>query len=248
MTCHHAFKDRLQRAARTPRRVEDLADAEPSLDFARPFMPEGLAWTESLDFLSAAEKLRLNQIRGHAYLAIFALVESFILPFVRGHARTGRAQPPLAAALVILHIEGMTQEHFLQSVSDDDGLEPTFKDLLRRRWIEGRDRTQLDAPPGYAKGLPQVEIDAAIEAYVALGGLLDEGLRRRAALDLAALERDSGRQLGLEDREIFLRVQHQANRWTYIGSGMSHPKVLAALEELNPGMRREIEAAAADLS
>ena len=87
MTYHYSFKDCLQRAERINWRVEDLIGPGKRLDFSRPFMPEGLAWTQSLSFLSDDEKRTLNQIRGHAYLAIFGLVEEFILPFVLDHAR-----------------------------------------------------------------------------------------------------------------------------------------------------------------
>ena len=38
-------------------------------------------------FLSAEEKRVLNQIRGHEYLAMFGLVEEFILPYALDHAR-----------------------------------------------------------------------------------------------------------------------------------------------------------------
>ncbi len=41
-----------------------------------------------------------------------------------------------------------------------------------------------------------------------------------------------------------MEVQHQANRWTYIGSGMSHPKFLEVLQELSPARRMMIEKAA----
>ncbi len=56
------------------------------MDFARPFMPENLARTASLDLLDAREKRILNHVRGHTYLAISGLVEEFILPFVLDHA------------------------------------------------------------------------------------------------------------------------------------------------------------------
>lgn len=68
-------------------RVEDLIGGDKQLDFSRPFMPESLARVEPLTFLSAQERLALNQIRGHGYLYIFGLVEEFILPFVLDHAR-----------------------------------------------------------------------------------------------------------------------------------------------------------------
>ena len=63
-------------------RIEDIVGGEKRLDFDRPFMPESLARVEQLSFLSDDEKRILNQIRGHAYLSIFGLVEEFILPFV----------------------------------------------------------------------------------------------------------------------------------------------------------------------
>src|SRR5690606_11021106 len=87
MTYQYSFKDCLQRAERITWRVEDLIGDGKTLDFKRPFMPESFARTAELEFLSEKERLTLNQIRGHAYLAIFGLVEEVILPFVLDHAR-----------------------------------------------------------------------------------------------------------------------------------------------------------------
>jgi hypothetical protein len=303
MTYHYTFKDCLQRAERISWRVEDLIGPGKTLDFSRPFMPEGLAWTASLDFLSEAEKRTLNQIRGHAYLAIFGLVEEFILPFVLDHVRPSLsaeddrtrallefaseeakhirlfrafgeafaegfgtpcdvigppeaiaahvlAQSPLSVALLILHIEWMTQEHYLESVKGDETLDPLFKDLLLHHWMEEHQHAQLDTlmVRALAEGLSQSEIDAAIEGYVALGGFLDDGLRQQASFDIAALEQATGRTFSASEREVLLRVQHQANRWTYIGSGMAHRKFLSTVGELSPHMRQALEAAAPGFS
>src|SRR4030095_16642313 len=68
-------------------RIEDIIGGEKRLDFTKPFMPESLAHTEPLTFLTEEEKRILNQIRGNAYLCIFGLVEEFILPFVLDYAR-----------------------------------------------------------------------------------------------------------------------------------------------------------------
>jgi hypothetical protein len=87
MTYAFSFKDCLERAERIQWRVDELIGADKPLDFSKPFMPESLARTERLAFLSPAERLKLNQIRGHAYLVIFGLVEEFVLPFVLDHAR-----------------------------------------------------------------------------------------------------------------------------------------------------------------
>ncbi len=303
MTYQYSFKDSLQRAERIHWRVEDLIGGDKTLDFSRPLMPESLARTADLAFLSPAEKLKLNQIRGHAYLAIFGLVEEFILPFVVEHARpylTGEeyraraflefaaeeakhihlfrrfreafadgfgtacevigpskdiashvlSHPPLSVALLTLHIEWMTQRHFQESVADDNALDPQFKNLLLHHWMEEHQHAQLDTlmVRTIAADLAPGEIQAGIDGYLALGAFLDDGLGKQAAFDLAALERAAGRKLPQDDASALLSRQHQANRWTYIGSGMSHPRFLETLGELSPPMRGAIEAAAPTFS
>ena len=51
---------------------------------------------------------------------------------------------PLAIALVILHIEWMTQRHYLDSVVDDSQMDPQFKSLLKHHWMEEAQHAKLD--------------------------------------------------------------------------------------------------------
>jgi hypothetical protein len=37
-----------------------------------------------------------------------------------------------------------------------------------------------------------------------------------------------------------MAVQHQANRWTYLGSGLSHPRFVDAVRRLRPTAVAEI--------
>jgi hypothetical protein len=303
MTYQFSFKDCLQRAERISWRVEDLIGEGEALDFARPFMPESLARTDGLDFLAPAEKLALNQIRGHGYLAIFGLVEEFILPFVLDHARLRLsgddyraraflafaaeeakhihlfrrfgeafaagfgapcevigppeavanhvlAHPALSVALLTLHIEWMTQRHYAESVATDDDLDPRFRSLLLHHWMEEQQHAHLDTlmVEALAANMAPSDIQAGLDGYLALGGFIDEALKQQVRFDLAALERATGRVLGPDQRGVFTRVQHQANRWTYIGSGTSHPMFLQTVGRLSPAMRDAIAAAAPDFS
>lgn len=264
-------------------------------------MPESLARTEVLAFLTPAERLKLNQIRGHAYLALFGVVEEFIVPFLIDHAkphatgesyraraflefaaeevkhihlfrefreafRAGFGSPcavigppeeigahvlshhPLSVALFILHIEWMTQRHFTESVEEAGELDPRFKDLLLHHWMEERQHAQLDTliVESLADGLAANQLQNAIDGYIELGGFMDSGLKQQTKFDLEALETAIGRTLPAVDREAFIAQQHQANRWTYIGSGMSHPAFLGTLAKLSPKMRDAIAGAAAN--
>jgi len=152
---------------------------------------------------------------------------------------------PLSVALVILHIEWMTQRHYIDSVRDNQDLDTQFKSLLKHHWLEEAQHAKLDTMmvEVLAKDLTEAEIEKAIDEYLEIGGFLDEGLRQQAILDREAFERACGFELSDSERADFLAIQHQANRWTFLGSGMTHPRFLATLEKLSPAQRRRIEQA-----
>jgi hypothetical protein len=141
---------------------------------------------------------------------------------------------PLAVALVILMIEWMTQQHYLGSIRDNSGLDPLFKSLLKNHWIEEAQHAKLDTliVEALAEGRSEASLDRAINEFFEIGAFLDSGLETQAGFNLDALEKLIGRPL--DDREAILKQQHQAARWTYIGSGMVHEKFVGTLEELSP--------------
>jgi hypothetical protein len=277
-------------------RVEDIIGGEKRLDFTRPFMPESLAGTEPLAFLSQEEKRILNQIRGNAYLCIFGLVEEFILPFILDHARPQLrgddyrvrallkfaseeakhiqlfkrfrvefedgfgtlchvigppeaiaaailAHDPLAVAITTLHIEWMVQRHYLESIKDDQELDPQFKSLLKHHWVEEVQHAKLDTlmVEALAASRDEAKIMTAVEEYLEIGAFLDGGLQQQVEFDLNSFEQASGRTLTKTETEEFRRVQLRANRWTYLGTGMTHEKVLETLEQLTPKARQRVE-------
>jgi len=277
-------------------RIEDIIGGEKRLDFNKPFMPETLAHTEPLTFLTKDEKRILNQIRGHAYLVIFGLVEEFILPFVLDHARTqlqgndyrvrallqfageeakhiqlfkrfreefaegfGTECPvigppeaiaaeilkhdPLGVAITTLHIEWMVQRHYVDSIKDNQDLDPQFKSLLKHHWMEEVQHAKLDTlmVEALAASRSEEEIMRGVEEYLEIGGFLDGGLQQQVEFDLNSFEEATGRTLTKDEEDEFRRVQLRANRWTYLGTGMTHEKVLNTLGWLTLKARQRVE-------
>ncbi|MGD9562389.1 MAG: hypothetical protein AB7F88_10475 [Pyrinomonadaceae bacterium] len=153
------------------------------------------------------------------------------------------AHDPLSVALVILHIEWMTQGHYIGSIKDDNDLDPQFKSLLKNHWLEEAQHAKLDTNmvAWLAEGRSREEIEKAVDGYLAIGAFLDGANEQQTKFDLDSFERATGRVLTEDERFEFFKVQLQANRWTYLGSGMTHPKFLDTLEELGPEHRARIE-------
>jgi len=296
MTAPFNYKDTLARAEQIRWRVEDLIGGEKKLDFSKPFLPESLAQTGQLNFLSARERVLLNQIRGHGYLYMFGVFEECILPFVMDHARgsiekgddyetramlqfaseeakhihlfkrfreefeagfathcdvIGPAEEigakilsydGLSVCLVTLGIEWMTQLHYTESVRDDADLDPLFKSLLKHHWMEEMQHAQLDTL--MTDELSELRDEdarlAAVRGYIEIGSFVDGGLAQQAQFDLEALIRACGRSFNLEERTEILKAQHQALRWTFLGSGLTHPQTRAALMRVSPAGAEEM--------
>lgn len=149
---------------------------------------------------------------------------------------------PLAVALVILHIEWMTQRHYVDSVRDDGDLDPLFKSLLKHHWMEEAQHARLDQMMVYAlaENRDEAAIQSAIEEYLEIGMFLDEGLKSQTGFNLDAFELATGRTFAPEERAELFEQQHQALRWTYLGSGMTHPKFVATLGAISPAVERRI--------
>lgn len=161
-------------------------------------------------------------------------------------AREVLAHHPLAVALTILQIEWMTQAHYLDSVRHDGGLEPRFANLLRQHWIDEAQHAKLDTLviESLAAVCGDDEIDRAFEDWERVIALLDGHLGRQVELDLEAFRCATGRNLAGHERDAFLATQRQAMRWTFLGSGMRHPRFLETVTKLRPAARARIEAMA----
>jgi len=160
------------------------------------------------------------------------------------------AHDPLGVAITTLHIEWMVQRHYIDSIKDDKRLDPQFKSLLKHHWIEEVQHAKLDTlmVESLAAGRNEQQIMNGVEEYLAIGGFIDGGLNKQVELDLDSFERATSRKLNKSEEEEFRTKQLQANRWTYLGTGMTHEKVLETLEGLTPAARQKVESISAAFS
>jgi hypothetical protein len=68
-------------------RLDEIMPNGTRLDFSKPFLPQALAPSQSLAFLTPDEQRKLNQVSGNAYLNLFQFVEEFILATMTHHVQ-----------------------------------------------------------------------------------------------------------------------------------------------------------------
>jgi hypothetical protein len=214
------------------------------LDHARPHLMDDDWRVRALLNFAGEEAKHIHLFkRYHAAFVRGFPVECQVIGPSEAIGREILRHDPLAVGLVILMIEWMTQAHYLGSIRDDQDLDPLFKSLMKFHWMEEAQHAKLDTliVDALAEGRA-ADIDKVIDEFFEIGAFLDDGLKMQTSFNLDALEKVIGRKL--DNREALQEQQHQAARWTYIGSGMVHERFKATLESISPKAAARIAEAA----
>jgi hypothetical protein len=214
------------------------------LDHARPHLNEDDYRTRALLQFASEEAKHIHLFRKFAeeFKAGFVTYcETIGPPEEIGKAVLSHS--PLGVALVILGIEWMTQKHYVESVRDNEDLDPQFKSLLRHHWMEEAQHTKLDTlmVQALTDNASATAIEKGISDYSAIGALIDGGIPPQVEFDLQAFQRAAGRNLSEAEQKQFRVIQRQALRWTYLGSAMTHPQFLQTVGEISRDARTQIE-------
>jgi hypothetical protein len=157
-----------------------------------------------------------------------------------------RNHSPLGMAVFVLAIELATLVHYLESVRDDQGLDPQFKSLLKHHWMEESQHAKLDAMVfrEIAGRCTAEQVSQGFADFLDIGAFVDAGLAQQVELDLAALEAAIGRTLEPDQRAHFRSVQLQAMRWTFLGSALTNQRFLDEIGAVSREAREQIESVA----
>jgi hypothetical protein len=157
---------------------------------------------------------------------------------------------PLSALLLTSLIEWFVQLHYVEHVRDDQALDPLFRDLLRYHWIDESRHAKLDSLliAEVASETSEDELECTIDEVLQLGMAVDGLLAQQLELDIEALERASSRAFSEHERDEIRIAQQRAYRWTFLVSGLEHPKFLEIADAVTRDGHAKLEAAAKALS
>ena len=146
---------------------------------------------------------------------------------------------PLAhpVLLTTLHLELLTQQHFLEGFRETEGksLDPFFASLLKNHWLEESQHAKIDALElkKLADAATPAQVEAAVGDYVdilhAFAGLLTQ----QADLDVKSLARATRREFTEAERGILADTQARAYRRAFVVLGVENPGFVKYLEQFS---------------
>lgn len=156
------------------------------------------------------------------------------------------ARPALSVALLVLHIEWLTQRHWIESVRGEGGLEPTFAELLRVHWMEEAQHARMDdlLVRELAAGASAAELEEGVGGYFDLLTTLGGALQDQARLDVESFGELSGRALASGERDELTRAQLTVLRRSFLLDGMTHPAFTRTFGAIAPTFSERLTDAA----
>jgi hypothetical protein len=153
-----------------------------------------------------------------------------------------------AVLLLTAAIEWFTQRHFVDAFKEDGALDPLTQDIFRAHWLEESQHAQMDhleTVRAFA-GMSEAERERAVDELIELVAAVDGLLQTQTDHDLSNFETYIGRTLEPAAREEIRGEVLRAKRWTFIESGVTHPRFQELLVEVTTPPQRERIGAALD--
>jgi chaperonin GroEL (HSP60 family) len=153
-----------------------------------------------------------------------------------------------AVLLTTLHLELMTQQHYVDCIKGDKGLDPLFSNLLKHHWLEEAQHAKLDILElsKLAHGMSADQIEAAFDQYLGIVTAFDGLLAQQVELDTESLQIAIGRQLSAQEQAEIGRVQKRSYRRDFIVTGMTNPAFVSTAVQLSPTAAERVRAAATE--
>ena len=168
----------------------------------------------------------------------------FTLERLPGEADTARFVLGKSTAAVMLFtsaIEWLTQRHYVDAFKDDADLDPLTQTIFKAHWKEEAQHAQLDhleTVRAFA-ALDERGCDRAIDEVIELVLAVDGLLGQQVGHDLANYARVLGRRLDAATTDELRRELLRSKRWTFVMSGVTHPRFEELFHSVTTPAQRE---------
>jgi hypothetical protein len=146
-----------------------------------------------------------------------------------------------AVLLLTSAIEWMTLRHYLDAFKDDATLDSFTKDIFKAHWQEESQHAQLDhleTVRAFAS-MTDDERERAIDELIELVAAVDGLLQQQVEHDIANLTFRLHRSFDATEKADLRAAVLRAKRWTFLMSGVTHPRFQELFVEVTTAAQRE---------
>jgi hypothetical protein len=209
---------------------------------AHDFEIDQRAAFDALTNFAAEEVKHMNLFRAMRDLVDEQL--GFRLERLGGEAATARfvlGKSTGAVLLLTSAIEWLTQRHFVEAFKDDAVLDEFTKSIFKAHWQEESQHAQIDYLETLRafRAMDEAQRDRAISELIELVAAVDGLLKQQVEHDLANLSKRLDRHFDALETEELRREILRAKRWTFILSGVTHPRFQELFAEVTTPAQRE---------
>lgn len=146
------------------------------------------------------------------------------------------SKAPMAVLLVTLHLEILTQAHYIDSMRENKEMEPLFASLFKYHWLEESQHAKLDVLElmKLRRDADEEQIEIALKDYFDIIGAFAGLLSAQAKLDITTLERSTGRTFSEAERGEIEVAQRRAYQRGFLYDGLTNPLFREFLAENFP--------------
>ncbi|MDF1795658.1 MAG: hypothetical protein P1U63_03880 [Coxiellaceae bacterium] len=208
---------------------------------------------ESLEFVSeaaSAEKLALKNFASEErkHQALFKRVMRSIdaglvaspkvIDFEKDAAKDLLALSPMGVLLLTLHLEVITQEHYIQAVKDNLAIDHLFEHVLQCHWIEESQHANIDylELSKLVPTLSQSEKVVGINDYISSLDKLLSAFKIQSELDAENLSALCDQSLSESQLLAIKHAQERGYCTIFILNGLHHKQVSNVFESFLPDL------------
>jgi hypothetical protein len=139
-----------------------------------------------------------------------------------------------AVLLLTACIEWFTQKHYLECFADDQDLDPFTKHIFKCHWMEESQHAKMDHLEAirYFSSASAADREEAIDDLIELVAAVDGLLQTQVGYDVDNLSFYLGRAFTTEERREICDSILRAKRYTFLESGVTHPRFVELFQEV----------------
>ena len=209
---------------------------------ARDFEGDDRAAFDALTNFAAEEVKHINFFRAiHERVNAELGFELALLEGERSTAQFVLGKSTGAVLLLVSAIEWLTQRHFLDAMKDDGGLDEFTRSIFEAHWLEEAQHAKLDHLETIRafKSMSPAERERAIDELIELVAAIDGLLKQQVEHDIANLSKRLARVFDAREQRELRREILRAKRWTFVMSGVTHPKFEQLFADVTTPAQRE---------